>query len=317
MKYSIFILTYFLALCLSELRGQQLQKVAFYNVENLFDTIDGPNDDAEFLPDSEKLWNSEKYSKKIDCIREVMATLQMPMIMGFCEIENKTVLQDLIGKDKRYAIVHYESLDARGIDVGVIYRKDLLKLKSSGFIRFVLPNDSVPTSRDILWAKLSYKRDNLYILVNHWPSRRGGEEQSAPRRYQAALQAKHFIDSIQSSEPKAKIIFMGDLNDYPTDAAPQLIASTLMPQINKLSNTFGGSYNYKSQWDILDHIMVSKSCFQGKFQVMENSGKILSENYLLTEYKGQVVPKRTYAGNTYLDGYSDHLPVSIDVILHP
>ncbi len=317
MKNSILILSFFVAIFVSEIRGQQLQKVAFYNVENFFDTIDGPNDDSEFLPNAEKKWDSEKYSKKIDHIREVMATLQMPMIIGFCEIENKTVLQDLIGQDKRYAIVHYESPDARGIDVGAIYRKDVLKLKSSGFIRFVLPNDSVPTSRDILWAKFSYKKDNLYVLVNHWPSRRGGEEQSAPKRYQAALQAKQFIDSIQSSEPKAKIIFMGDLNDYPLDAAPQLIASSLKPQIDKQSNAFGGSYNYKSQWDVLDHIMVSKNCFQGKFQVMENSGNILSENFLLTEYKGQIVPKRTYGGNTYLDGYSDHLPVSIDVILHP
>ncbi|NDE05302.1 MAG: endonuclease/exonuclease/phosphatase family protein, partial [Flavobacteriia bacterium] len=147
--------------------AQQTQTIAFYNVENLFDTIDGPNDDAEFLPSAESKWDASKYEAKIAHIRQVMADLNMPMVMGVCEIENKSVLTDLIGNDKRYGIVHYDSPDARGIDAAMLYRKD-----------------------------------------------------------------------------KAKIILMGDLNDHPQDAAPQLIASKLTPQITKASGTFGGSYNY-------------------------------------------------------------------------
>jgi|LauGreDrversion4_2_1035121.scaffolds.fasta_scaffold21714_4 predicted extracellular nuclease len=297
--------------------AQQIQQIAFYNVENLFDTIDGPNDDAEFLPSAESKWNTEKYNAKLQHIRQVMASLDMPLIMGVCEIENKTVLVDLIGQEKRYGIVHYESPDARGIDVGLLYRKDLLKLKESGKIRFVLPGDSIPSTRDIVWAHFQYKKENIFVLVNHWPSRRGGTDESAPRRMAAAQQAASFIDSVQSKNPKAKIILMGDLNDHPQDSGPQLIASKLSPQIIKSSNSFGGSYNYKNEWDVLDHIFVSKNAFDGAFQVQTNSGIIHSFPYLLTEYKGQIVPNRTYAGPKYLGGYSDHLPVSIQVILHP
>lgn len=297
--------------------AQKMQQIAFYNVENLFDTIDGPNDDAEFLPTAESQWNAEKYNTKLQHIRQVMASLDMPLIMGVCEIENKAVLTDLIGQEKRYDIVHYESPDARGIDVGLLYRKDLLKLKESGKIRFVLPGDSLPSTRDIVWAHFQYKKEDLYVLVNHWPSRRGGTEESAPRRMAAAKQAASFIDSIQKSSPTAKIIFMGDLNDHPQDVGPQLIASKLTPLITKESNGFGGSYNYKNEWDVLDHIMVSGNAFTGKFQVIKEGGQIHVFPYLLTEYKGQIVPNRTYAGPKYLGGYSDHLPVSIQVILHP
>lgn len=297
--------------------SQQIQTVAFYNVENLFDTIDGPNDDTEFLPAAESKWNTEKYNAKLEHIRQVMAALNMPMIMGVCEIENRGVLADVIGQDKRYGIVHYDSPDARGIDVALLYRKDLLRLKSSGKIRFTLPGDSIPTSRDIVWAQYQYKKESLYVLVNHWPSRRSGADESAPRRLMAAQMAGQFIDSLQKNDPKAKIILMGDLNDHPQDAAPQLIASKLIPQITKSSGTFGGSYNYKNEWDVLDHIFISSNTLSGKIQVQTESGKIHDFPYLLTEYKGQTVPNRTYAGSKYLGGYSDHLPVSIQVILHP
>jgi len=302
---------------LSVIQAQEIQTVAFYNVENLFDTIDGPNDDAEFLPAAAKQWNTEKYNAKLQQIRQVMEALQMPIIMGVCEIENKGVLLDIIGEDKRYGVVHYESPDARGIDVGMLYRKDILKLKTSGYIRFTLPGDTLPTSRDIVWAKYAYKKENIFVLVNHWPSRGGGAEQSAPRRFKAAQMAAQFIDSVQQNDPKAKIILMGDLNDHPQDVAPRHVSTKLTPLISKESNSFGGSYNYKNEWDVLDHIMVSLNAMEGNFQVQKESGQIHSFTYLLTQYKGQIVPNRTYAGNTYLGGYSDHLPVSIQVILHP
>ncbi len=302
---------------LSVIQAQEIQTVAFYNVENLFDTIDGPNDDAEFLPAAAKQWNTEKYNAKLQQIRQVMEALQMPIIMGVCEIENKGVLLDIISEDKRYGVVHYESPDARGIDVGMLYRKDILKLKTSGYIRFTLPGDTLPTSRDIVWAKYAYKKENIFVLVNHWPSRVGGAEQSAPRRFKAAQMAAQFIDSVQQNDPKAKIILMGDLNDHPQDVAPRHVSTKLTPLISKESNSFGGSYNYKNEWDVLDHIMVSLNAMEGNFQVQKESGQIHSFTYLLTQYKGQIVPNRTYAGNTYLGGYSDHLPVSIQVILHP
>lgn len=317
MRNSVLSLVMFAAFWPASFFGQQIHTVAFYNVENLFDTINGPNDDEEFLPEAQSNWNSEKYRQKIAHIQQVMTTLELPMLMGVCEVENRAVLQDVIGADKRYAIVHSESPDARGIDVGLLYRQDLLKLKSSGYLRFVLPGDTIATSRDILWAQFKYKKEIIYVLVNHWPSRRGGTEQSEPRRMMASRNAKQFIDSIQEHTPNAKIIFMGDLNDYPEDKAPRQISSVLSPQITAESGEFGGSYNYKNEWGILDHIMISENALNGKFQVQAQSGKIHSEAFLLSEYKGQVVPNRTYAGSKYLGGYSDHLPVSIQVILQP
>ncbi|MEY4287132.1 MAG: hypothetical protein RL511_1218 [Bacteroidota bacterium] len=305
----------FIFLFLQTSLAQQTQTIAFYNVENLFDTIDGSNDDAEFLPGAESKWNTEKYQTKLQHIRQVMTDLQMPMVMGVCEIENKAVLQDLIAQEKRYGIVHYDSPDARGIDAALLYRKDLLKLKASGNIRFTLPGDTIPTSRDIVWAKFQYQKETIYVVVNHWPSRRGGADESAPRRLKAAEMAADFISKIEKNEPKAKIILMGDLNDHPQDAAPQLIASKLSPQITKASGAFGGSYNYKNEWEIIDHIFASGNAFEGAMSVQKNSGTIHSFPYLLTEYKGQTVPNRTYAGTKYLGGYSDHLPVSIKVVL--
>lgn len=305
----------FIFLLLQTSLAQQTQTIAFYNVENLFDTIDGSNDDAEFLPGAESKWNTEKYQTKLQHIRQVMTDLQMPMVMGVCEIENKAVLQDLIAQEKRYDIVHYDSPDARGIDAALLYRKDLLKLKASGNIRFTLPGDTIPTSRDIVWAKFQYQKETIYVVVNHWPSRRGGADESAPRRLKAAEMAADFISKIEKNEPKAKIILMGDLNDHPQDAAPQLITSKLSPQITKASGAFGGSYNYKNEWEIIDHIFASGNAFEGAMSIQKNSGTIHSFPYLLTEYKGQTVPNRTYAGTKYLGGYSDHLPVSIKVVL--
>ncbi|OFZ62505.1 MAG: hypothetical protein A3D92_11135 [Bacteroidetes bacterium RIFCSPHIGHO2_02_FULL_44_7] len=130
----------------------------------------------------------------------------------------------------------------------------------------------------------------------------------------AANAARSFIDSVQTTNKAVKIILMGDLNDYPTDRAPQMISSVLTPMIVSKSGEFGGSSHYKSEWNILDHIMVSGNCFKKKgFSVVKNSGVIYSAPFLLTTYKDEIVPNRTYGGGKYLGGYSDHLPVSIDL----
>ena len=146
------------------LLSQRSERIAFYNVENLFDTIDGPNNDAEFLPAGKKAWNSIKYFEKINHINKVFCELNKPMIMGLCEVENVGVINEIIqnGKSmKGYQTVHYDSEDARGIDVGMIYNSKKLKLIEDGFIRYVLPGQTKATSRDIVWAKFSYKKRKL------------------------------------------------------------------------------------------------------------------------------------------------------------
>jgi predicted extracellular nuclease len=290
------------------------ESIAFYNVENLFDTEDGPNDDAEFLPEAKNQWTKERYQEKLSHIRKVLGDLSYPMLVGFCEIENEGVLKALISGDQNlsnFGTVHYESPDARGIDVGFIYNKSKLSVLSSGKIRFTLPGDSEPKSRDIVWGKFLSKKDTLFALVNHWPSRR--TDDSEPKRVKAAESARVFIDSVLKVNPNAKIVFMGDLNDHPSDKAPQLISAKLNPMISKASGEFGGTHQYKNEWDVLDHIMVSPGFQKGKLKALANSGKIHSFPYLIEEYKGNKQPFRTYVGAKYLGGYSDHLPVSIQV----
>lgn len=297
--------------------AQTTRNIAFYNVENLFDTIDGTNDDVEFLPKSKNDWNSARYFEKIAHINQVIDQLTNPLLIGMCEIENEQVVRDVIkhsSKIPNYGIVHHESPDARGIDVALIYDSSTLKLIESGFLRFTLPGKEAPSSRDIVWGKFAYKKDTIIGMVNHWPSRRGGEDDSQPNRLEAAKTARVFIDSLLNVNCKYKIVFMGDLNDYPSDKAPQMIAEKLTPMIKSESGEFGGTHSYNNEWDVLDHIFVSKG-FQKKkgIKVISNSGVIHSFDFLLTEYKGQIVPFRTYGGSKYLAGYSDHLPVSIEV----
>ena len=297
--------------------AQEIRNIAFYNVENLFDTIDGTNDDAEFLPKSKNDWNSARYLEKIKHINQVINELQNPLLIGMCEIENAQVVRDVIknsSKIQNYGIVHHESPDARGIDVALIYDSSTLKLIKSGYLRFTLPGQTSPSTRDIVWGKFAAKKDTIIGMVNHWPSRRGGEKESEINRLEAGKTARIFIDSLLKVNSSYKIVFMGDLNDYPEDKAPKIIAEKLHPMILPSSGEFGGSHNYNNEWDVLDHIFIS-SGFQGKkgIKVIKDSGKIYSFPYLLTEYKGKIVPFRTYGGTKYLGGYSDHLPVSIEV----
>ena len=296
--------------------AQKTSTIAFYNVENLFDTIDGINDDAEFLPSSKSNWNTTKFNEKTSHVAQVINELEQPLIIGLCEIENAGVIRNVLQKTsvKTFGLVHYESPDARGIDVALIYDSLRLKLAASGNIRFTLPGQTAPSTRDIAWGKFTTKKDVIYAFVNHWPSRRSGQDESEILRVTAAQNARHFIDSILTLNKDAKIVFMGDLNDYPADKAPQLIEEKLTPMIVPASGKFGGTHNYKEQWHVMDHIFISKG-FQGKkgLKVIPSSGKIYSFDYLLQSYKGQIVPFRTFGGSKYIGGYSDHLPVSISL----
>lgn len=296
--------------------SQTKRSIAFYNVENLFDTQDDPDkNDQEFLPAAEREWNAERYADKLKHINEVFALFQSPLLIGVCEVENAQVVRDIVNfgdLKSNYGVVHYESLDNRGIDVALIYDSLSMKLISSGIIRYNMPEGDSP-SRDIVWGKFVYEKDTILGMVNHWPSRSGGEEKSEPKRLIAANAARKFIDSTQANSPETKIVFMGDLNDYPTNTSAKLIAEVLTPMITKESGTYKGSYNYRGEWDVLDHIMVSTNFFDKTSGVIKGTGKIYTNDFLLEVYKGDIVPFRTYGGSKYLGGYSDHLPVSIGV----
>ncbi|MBL4861599.1 MAG: endonuclease/exonuclease/phosphatase family protein [Crocinitomicaceae bacterium] len=296
---------------------EQNRSIVFYNVENLFDTLDTPDkNDAEFLPDGKNAWNSERYNEKLNHINQVLDEIGNPLIIGLCEIENKAVVRDIVSAGNlkgKYGVVHTESLDKRGIDNAIIYDSTALTLQHSGIIRYEMPGNSGP-SRDIVWAKFNDGDESIYALVNHWPSRSGGQVKSEPKRMIAAEAAKDFIDSLLKMDKSTQIVFMGDLNDSQEDMAPLLISSVLTPMITPESGTYEGSYAYRGEWEILDHIMISKGFLKKKgAHIVKDSGTIHSFDFLTTVYKNKIVPFRTYGGGKYLGGYSDHLPVSVEI----
>ncbi|MDG1347500.1 MAG: hypothetical protein P8M61_05215 [Crocinitomicaceae bacterium] len=311
------ILLFSFILSSASLFAQKNAQVVFYNVENLFDTLDTPNQaDEEYLPTAEKNWNSEKYWEKIAHINKVMNEFDNIALMGVCEIENKAVLDDVVkGQKQKLKIAHFESADERGIDVGLMYNKKIFCLKKKGILRFTLTVKGEPkATRDILYVELKHKKERIHVVVNHWPSRYGGAEESEPSRLLASETAKKYIDSVLTIDPQAKIIFMGDLNDYPSNKSVENIMEKLTPMITQTSGSKGGSHSYKNEWNILDHMLISPGMENtGGMQAITNSGKINEFEYLLETWKGNVVPLRTYVGSKYLGGYSDHLPVSFEI----
>jgi hypothetical protein len=313
-------------------------RIMFYNTENFFDTRDDSlTNDNEFLPVSDKHWTYQRYeNKRLNTYKTIAAIgeSEAPEIICMSEVENRQVLSDLIYKTPLekypYAVIHYDSPDIRGIDVGMLYRKDKLSVLSSQPIRIVFPDNITRKTRDILYARLCTSRsDTLHLFVNHWPSRRGGEEESEGYRQQVASVLSHKVDSILSCNPGAKIIITGDFNDEPSNKSlvATLGAATPAESINskKLYNLSGllavncqcGTYRYKSEWNMLDQFIVSGALLNEKSTIHTCNSclHIADFPFLLSEEKkyGGTKPYRTYQGPKYLGGFSDHLPIYLDL----
>jgi hypothetical protein len=349
----------------------------FYNLENLFDTINDPKiDDEEFLPNSEKKYNSTAYWRKLNNMAKVIKSIGITdnpeglALLGVVEIENATVLKDLAAtdslKDRNYQYVHFQSPDARGIDVGLLYNPKYFSVLKAWPHQVTLP-DKHPT-RDILVVKGDLVGETVYVLINHWPSRRGGSnsfdlnnkeraynresrvsydrvtgvtrqgsteltdntglkidngETSSPAREAAAKECMKVIDSIQAQNPNAKILIMGDLNDDPTNkSVSEVLLAKFDPKevlqkgiYNPLASFFKkgyGSLAYGGKWNLFDQLMFSQS-FLDKTQLngwFFYSAHIFARDFLINQkgdYKGY--PKRSWVGNTWNEGYSDHFPV--------
>lgn len=310
----------------------------FYNVENLFDTEDDPEKiDNEFLPDQAKYWTPRKYQTKLNQIYQVITAVgewELPAIVGLCEIENRKVLDDLISRTPLYRagfeVIHYESPDRRGIDVALLYRKDAFTVDYSRPVRVVFPTKMGKPTRDILYVKgRTTNNDTLHIFINHWPSRWGGQMETEDKRMFCASIVKELTDSIMRVQPSANIIVSGDFNDHPTDRSltESLKARSTYdnPRHKKLYNLSHylqetkneGTHKYHGQWGVLDQIIVSGSlldktttCYTSLDDV-----HIFKTDFLLTDdekYTGKQL-FRTYLGYKYIGGYSDHLPVYIDL----
>tara|TARA_B100000575_G_C23141326_1_gene664278 strand:+ start:4026 stop:4973 length:948 start_codon:yes stop_codon:yes gene_type:complete len=301
--------------------GQKEIFTVFYNVENLFDTINNPEkNDDEFLPYSEKKWDSNKYNKKLENIAMVLENINpkgLPNLIGLCEVENKKVVEDLIYnselKQKKYDIVHKDSPDKRGIDCALIFDENF-ELIMTDFIEVVIPESKKPT-RDILYAKLKYENDFLHVFVNHWPSRWGGQEKTEHRRIAAAKTLRNYID--KNIKKSKNIIVMGDLNDTPYDVSIEkvLLNDNYINHMTSKSLKDKGSYNYRGDWSFIDQIITSKN-FLNKKIISYECGVFMEDWIMYKNKEGDHYPSRTYGGNNWYGGYSDHLPIYYKMILN-
>lgn len=322
--------------------AQKQAMIAFWNVENLFDTIDDPAiNDQEFLPTSKNAWTSERYNTKLKNTAHVILEMNQgkgPDILGMAEVENRGVLVDLTTKTnlkkQNYGIVHYDSPDQRGIDVALIYKTKSFTVLSSSHVPVKLYPDeydsgsdsAVPRpTRDILVVRgILNKKDTICILVNHWPSRLGGTEHSGPKRMAAANTERRICDSLMKLYPNIQILSMGDFNDEPTDKSLQslthLILDTYYGAPNKIFDNMmdsikasgDGTHYYKKEKSCLDQILVTPNLRERKSYYVTQAYIFKPEWIFAEVYKGDgLSPKRTWAGTRYIGGYSDHLPVYV------
>ncbi|MDR1592571.1 MAG: endonuclease/exonuclease/phosphatase family protein [Prevotellaceae bacterium] len=301
--------------------------VGFYNLENLFDTIDSPDvNDEEYTPVNG--WGTMKYTNKLE--RMSYAISKMPeelAILGVSEIENRQVLEDLAAqpaiKERNLKVVHYDSPDLRGVDVGLFYDPAVFTVTNTASYRI---RTTIPDfiSRDQLVVTGRLAGEEIHVIVLHWPSRGGGENRSNPRRRDAALTTRAIVDSLFSADTNAKIIVMGDLNDDPVNASVVIHLgaknekSDMKPQhlynpCYILYKKGIGSLGYNDQWNLFDQVMVSYELLpktKGDFATLKYvKSEIFNKDFLKAssgKYKGY--PLRTHAGGVWLNGYSDHFP---------
>lgn len=318
------------------LQGQKPERVrvVFYNVENLFDTRnDSLTMDDDFTPRGRQHWSRERYTRKLLHLSEALIAIgegDLPGIIGLSEVENRSVLSDLIGKtglsDGKYEIVHADSPDRRGIDVALLYRKDLFRVIHTCFFPVYLKGRE--TTRDILYCEgIVGERDTVHFFVCHFPSMRGGEAKSEWKRVKAASVVRRKVDSIQDIHRNAMIVIMGDLNGR-ADTPAQQTLKTRKPgdgriESGVLYNTgyylLGkprGSYRFRGEWQTLDHVIVSGNLLSGTSGLRASRKmNVYNAEFLMEEERGMfgVRPKPTYRGPRYIGGYSDHLPVYIDL----
>lgn len=316
-------------------------RVAFYNVENLFwPENDSLTKDDDFTKEGLKRWSFYRYQQKLNNIYKVLMALggwEPPAVVGFCELEHKKVLEDLINKTPLrqygYKVVHQESPDRRGIDVGFIYRPSKFEYLSHEAMRVDFPFDSTLRTRDVLHVQgRVLGRDTLSVFVNHWPSRWGGQAKSEPKRVYVASMVRARIDELYQKQPNLKAVVMGDMNDYADNISliQTLRAQGVRSEVQKgdlfnymygLSKNWKlGSHKYKGHWGTLDHIIVSEPLLNeerpNSLRARDDGAHIFAARFLLEEdskFLG-LQPFRTYAGPRFIGGFSDHLPIYIDLM---
>jgi predicted extracellular nuclease len=305
---------------------------AFYNVENLFDPADDPaiEGDDEFTPAGPNRWSGTRLDRKLDALARVLRAIDEQRgadVIGLCELENRHVLDLLVDEylpRGTYAVVHTDSRDARGIDVALLYRTGAMRLAGTVMHRVDLGPDAGPT-RDIMEAAFEKAGRRFTVLVNHWPSKRGGAQESEPRRIAAATVAAGIVDSLTALDPRADVVVMGDFNDLPSSRP---VVETLGAREYRSGSSFEGrlintarpveeadtigSYFFDGAWETIDQIMLSRGALDGAGIVL-NAGaeRVFAPDFLRDDVADPVFrpPHRTYRGSQYVGGTSDHFPV--------
>lgn len=344
MKSHAYLLPFVASLvCLPRAFAQQQEvryeprPVGFYNIENLFDTLDGPNDDAEFLPGSAKQWTSERYHHKLRNMARVIGEMGTDILpdgvvcLGLAEVENREVVADLVATpplDKRgYRFVHHDAPDRRGVDVAFLYNPAYFKLLHHKAYTLHDPADTAFFTRDVLVVSGLMDGDTVSILVNHWPSRRGGEKRSLPKRILAAELGRHIIDSLLARNADARILYMGDLNDDPVDPSVRKFLNTTgdkeLATGKKLYNPMYDLYRkgigtlaWRDSWNLFDQIILSPGLVTGHGGQLRYYGvKVFNPPYLRQQegnFAGYGL--RTFVGDQYVGGFSDHFPVYVILV---
>jgi hypothetical protein len=318
----------------------QVMAIAFYNFENLFDTLDDPRKfDEDFTPAGDYHYTVAVYRAKLHNLATVLARLGAdvtpdgPAIIGTAEIENDRVLQDLVAqpeiRERRYGFVHFESPDARGIDVAMLYNPKYFKVLRARALYTDISGSGEKggRTRDVLYVTGILGGDTAHIFVNHWPSRRGGQAASASLRSVAAAVSRRIIDSLIACDANTRVLVMGDLNDDPTDRS---ITQTLGAEGNIRKVRPGGLYNpwvrfirkglgtlgYNDSWNLFDQIMLSGGWLRAEGPHWRYyRAEIFSRDFLkerFGRYKGY--PHRSFDGSTWINGYSDHFPVLVYLV---
>lgn len=347
MKYNLsfslkwcFILTALLVLTVfNNLSAQKIRiaAIGFYNLENLFDTINQPDvNDDEFTPEGANRYTPSRYLHKLNQLSNVISQIGRDvdpnglMLLGVSEIENRSVLEDLVKTEKlkpmNLGIVHFDGPDRRGVDVGLLYRNDLFSVLNARSVRLHVKEDTAFRTRDQLVVTGIFDDETIHIIVNHWPSRSGGEEKSAPKRFAAAELTKHIADSLYNLNPAAKIIIMGDLNDDPVNLSVtehlgavgktgKLKKLGLFNPMWKMYKQGIGSLAYRDTWNLFDQIIVSEPLVNDHSGYRFLRASVFKRPFLLQKegaFKGY--PWRTYVGKDFKGGYSDHLPTYIILV---
>lgn len=320
-----------------EKKKMQMFGVAFYNLENLFDTINNNGKyDVEFSPKGKNNWDGHKYRSKLHNLSYAIsqmttsATPMGPAVIGCSEIENITVLEDLVKqdaiKDWNLKVIHHDSPDVRGVDVSLLYNPRFFHPIRVTNHRLHIDGKPWFKTRDQMCVVGLLGGSRVAIIVNHWPSRRGGSEQSSYLREAAAALCRQISDSLMKVDPKMGIIIMGDLNDDPSNkSCSEILGAVKNPDQCKPGGFYNpfwkklddgiGSYIYRGQWDLFDQIIINHNLLSGACGLEFRSAEVLNKEFLKQQdgqYRGY--PHRTFSGGAWTNGYSDHFPTEIYLV---